>query len=157
MAQNRVEGAIADLGLTLPQPAAPVASYVPYTLHGDLLFVSGQLPFTSGGELITGILGNELTVVDGQDAAQACALGLLAQAKAALGGDLTRLSRCLRLGGFVACTAGFTDQPKVINGASDLMLAVLGENGRHARAAVGVPSLPLGAAVEIDATFAVSP
>lgn len=147
-----IENRLAKMGLTLPEPAAPVASYVPFTTVGQMVFISGQLPFQDGA-LVTGTLGDTMTVEAGAVAAQACGLGLLAQAKAAANGDLDRLDRCVKLGGFVACTAQFTDHPKVINGASDLMLAALGDTGRHARAAVGVPSLPLGAAVEIEAIF----
>ncbi len=148
-----IETRLADLGLTLPEPAAPVASYVPYTIANGMVFVSGQVPFIGGGAVITGTLGLDMEVEAGAKAAEVCALGLLAQVKLACDGDLGRLDRCIKLGGFVACTPDFTDQPKVINGASDLMLSALGDAGRHARAAVGVPALPLGSAVEVDGIF----
>ena len=143
---------LAELGLTLPQAAAPVAAYVPTVEAGGLLHVSGQLPFVNG-QLVRGRLGENVTVEQGQAAAQACALMLLAQVKAALGG-FDRVERVVKLGAFIASTADFTDQPKVANGASELMVAAFGEAGKHARSAVGVPVLPLGAAVEVDAIFA---
>lgn len=143
---------LAELGLTLPQAAAPVAAYVPTVEAGGLLHVSGQLPFVDG-QLVRGRLGENVTVEQGQAAAQACALMLLAQVKAALGG-FDRVERVVKLGAFIASTADFTDQPKVANGASELMVAAFGEAGKHARSAVGVPVLPLGAAVEVDAIFA---
>lgn len=151
---GEVEARLAALGVELPEPARPVASYVPACVHQDLLFISGQLPFTAGGELIRGRLGDGLAVVEGQEAARRAALQILAQAKAALG-DLARLGRCLRLTGYVNATPGFTEHPAVINGASDLIAQALGEAGRHTRAAVGVAGLPLGAAVEVDALFAI--
>lgn len=144
---------LADLGIVLPAVTPPVASYVPVVIEGNLIFVSGQLPVRDG-EMIKGHLGRDVSLEDGQRAAQLCALNILAQVSAALDGQLDRIARCVKLGGFVACTADFTDHPKVINGASDLMLQVLGDAGKHARAAVGVPSLPLGAAVEVEAVFA---
>ena len=144
---------LASLGLTLPEPAAPVASYVPAVEAGGCLYISGQLPFIDGA-LVTGTLGADVSVEDGQAAAQACGLMLIAQIKKALGGDLGRVKRIVKLGVFVASTADFTDQPKVANGASDLMEAVFGDAGKHARSAVGVPALPLNAAVEIDAVVA---
>lgn len=146
---------IAALGLTLPQAAAPVAAYVPTVEVGGLLHVSGQLPFIDG-KLVTGRLGEDVSLEQGTAAAQACGLMLLAQVKAALG-SLDRVARVVKLGAFVSSTATFTDQPKVANGASELMVAAFGDAGRHARSAVGVPVLPLGAAVEIDAVFAVHP
>ncbi|MGB0920909.1 MAG: RidA family protein [Alphaproteobacteria bacterium] len=148
-AQQRLE----KLGLSLPTPVAPVANYVPYVQTGNLLVISGQVSLTADGTLITGQLGADVSLGRGVEAAVACGLNLLAQTNAALDGDLERVTRCVRLGGFVNATADFTDHPKVINGASDLMVAVLGDKGRHARFAVGAPSLPLGAAVEVDAMF----
>ena len=148
------EARLAALGITLPGPAAPAANYVPFVLAGKQLFVSGQLPLSAGKVLFSGRLGADLELEDGVAAARLCAINILAQAKAALG-DLEKIVRCVKLGGFVACTSDFTDQPKVINGASDLMVEVLGERGRHARFAVGAPALPLGVAVEIDALFEV--
>ncbi len=143
------------LGLTLPAPAAPVANYVPFVVSGNLVTVSGQVSSSPDG-LIKGIIGKDLDLPQGIEAARFCALNLIAQLKAACDGDLSRLRRVVRLGGFVACTADFIDHPKVINGASDLMVEVFGEAGKHARAAVGVPSLPLGAAVEIDGLFEIA-
>jgi enamine deaminase RidA (YjgF/YER057c/UK114 family) len=148
-----IEARLAALGLTLPEPAAPVAAYVPVVIAGGLAHVSGQLPFVSG-KLVTGRLGEDVSLEDGMLAAQACGVMILAQLKAALG-SLDRVERIVKLGGFVNSTATFTDQPKVINGASELMAAVFGEAGQHARSAVGVPVLPLGAAVEVDAIVAV--
>lgn len=142
-----------ELGIELPTPAAAAGSYLPVRRSGGLLIVSGQLPMQAGAVRYTGKLGASVSLEDGEAAARLCAVNILAQVKAALDGDLDRLGGCLRLGGFVACTADFVDQPKVINGASDLMVAVLGDAGRHARAAVGVPSLPLDAAVEVEAMF----
>jgi enamine deaminase RidA (YjgF/YER057c/UK114 family) len=150
-----VESRLAALGLTLPEPAKPVASYTPSCVQGSLLFISGQLPFTKGGEVARGRLGDGVIVAEGQQAARLAALQILAQAKAALG-DFTRIVRCLRLTGYVNCTPDFTDHPAVINGASNLIVEALGDIGQHTRVAVGVSSLPLGAAVEVDAIFAIS-
>ena len=146
------EDRLAEMGLTLPAPAAPVAAYVPVVIAGGLAHVSGQLPFVNG-ELVKGRLGDTVTLDDGVAAARACGLMILAQLKAALG-SLDKVERIVKLGGFVNSTGGFTDQPKVVNGASDLMVEVFGDAGKHARSAVGVPVLPLGAAVEIDAVVA---
>jgi enamine deaminase RidA (YjgF/YER057c/UK114 family) len=150
---DTVADKLAAAGLTLPQPAAPVAAYVPTVLVGNLLHVSGQLPFVDGS-LVIGRLGEDVDITRGQAAAQACGLMLLAQVKAALG-SLDRVERVVKLGAFINSAGTFTDQPKVANGASELMVTAFGEAGRHARSAVGVPVLPLGAAVEIDAVFAV--
>ena len=145
-----IEEKLADMGLALPEAAAPVASYVPAMEAGGLLHISGQLPFIDGN-LVTGKLGTDVTLEKGQAAARASALMVLAQVKKALGGDFSRLKRIVKLGVFVASDPGFTDQPKVANGASDLMEAVLGDAGKHARSAVGVAVLPLDAAVEVEA------
>lgn len=150
---DAVAAKLAELGLALPQAAAPVAAYVPTVEAGGLLHVSGQLPFVDG-ILVRGTLGKDVSIEQGQAAAQACALMLLAQVQAALGGSLDRVERVVKLGAFIASTTDFTDQPKVANGASELMAAVFGDAGRHARSAVGVPVLPLGAAVEVDGIFA---
>jgi len=150
---GRVESRLAELGLELPTPAAAVANYLPYVTSGTLVYVSGQLPLVEGKVTVIGHLGASVSLEAGQSAARQCAINLLAQARAAAGGDLDRIKRVVRLGGFVASTPDFTDQPKVINSASDLMVAVLGDAGRHSRAAVGVASLPLNAAVEIEAIF----
>jgi len=148
-----IEVKLQELGITLPQAAAPVASYQPVVLHGGFAHVSGQLPFVDG-ELAKGRLGETVSLEDGIEAARACGLMILAQLKAA--GLLERVERVVKLGAFVSSTPDFTDQPKVANGASDLMFEVFGEVGRHARAAVGVPVLPLGAAVEVDAVIAIA-
>jgi enamine deaminase RidA (YjgF/YER057c/UK114 family) len=155
-ATGTLDSRLAALGLALPEPASPVAAYVAVVEAGGLLHVSGQLPFVDGA-LVRGRLGEEVSVEEGVVAARACGLMLVAQIKAALGGDLARVERIVRLGAFVASAPGFTDQPKVANGASELMVALFGEAGRHARSAVGVPVLPLGAAVEVDAVVAVRP
>jgi enamine deaminase RidA (YjgF/YER057c/UK114 family) len=151
---DRIDRKLEELGLTLPQAAAPVASYVPTVLANGMLHISGQLPFKDG-QLVTGRLGDGVSLEDGQEAAKLCALMLVAQMKAALG-TLGRVERIVKLGVFVNSTGDFTDQPKVANGASDLMVALFGDAGKHARSAVGVPVLPLGAAVEIDAIVQVS-
>ena len=154
MTDLEVERILLAMGLQLPEPAAPVAAYVPVVIAGGLAHVSGQLPFV-GGKLVTGRLGEDVSLEAGTAAAQACGLMILAQLKAALG-TLERVERVVKLGAFVCSAPSFTDQPKVANGASELMAAVFGEAGRHARSAVGVPVLPLGAAVEVDAIVAVS-
>jgi len=146
---------LAELGLTLPAPAAPVAAYVPTVEAGGFLYVSGQVSFVDGA-LIKGRLGETISLEEGVIAARGCGLMLLAQAEAALG-SLDRIARVVKLGAFIASTPDFTDQPKVANGASELMVAVFGDAGKHSRSAVGVPVLPLGCAVEIDAVFAVHP
>lgn len=146
-----IDAKLAELGLTLPQAAAPVAAYIPAVEAGGLLHLSGQLPFRDGA-VVTGRLDEDLSLEEGQEAARLCGLMVLAQVKAALGG-FERVRRVVKLGVFVNSAPGFTDQPKVANGASELMAAVFGEAGRHARAAVGVAALPLGAAVEVDAVI----
>ena len=148
-----IEAKLSELGITLPQPAAPVANYIGYNIVGSLVIVSGQIPFVDGKIAVTGKLGAGVSIEDGQRAARICFVNLLAQVKAAAGGDLDRVKRVVRLGGFVACTPDFTQQPQVINGASDLAVAVFGEKGKHARAAVGCPSLPGDAAVEVEGMF----
>jgi len=147
-----IQSRLDELGIKLPEAAAPVASYVPVAVHGNLAYVSGQLPFIDG-ELVTGRLGEGVSLEDGMAAARACGLMILAQLQAARI-PLDRVERIVKLGAFVNSTADFTDQPKVANGASELMFDVFGEAGRHSRAAVGVSSLPLGAAVEVDAIIA---
>lgn len=147
-----IDARLAELGIELPQAAAPVAAYVPVVVAGGLAHVSGQLPFI-GGALVTGRLGEDVSLEDGTAAARACALMILAQVKAALG-SLDKVERVVKLGAFVNSTGAFTDQPKVANGASELMVQVFGDAGKHARSAVGVPVLPLGAAVEVDAILA---
>jgi enamine deaminase RidA (YjgF/YER057c/UK114 family) len=142
---------LAELGITLPKAAAPVASYVPVVVHGGFAHVSGQLPFVDG-QVVKGRLGDDVSVEAGQAAARASALMIVAQLDAA--GLLEKVERIVKLGAFINCTADFTDQPEVANGASDLMEQVFGDAGKHARAAVGVPALPRGAAVEVDAVIA---
>ena len=151
---QEIDAKLAELGLSLPEAAAPVAAYVPAVEAGGLLHVSGQLPFLDG-QLMTGRLGQDRDLAYGQQAAQRCGLMLVAQIKKALGGDLGRVERIVKLGVFVNSTGSFTDQPKVANGASELMQALFGEAGRHARSAVGVPALPLNAVVEVDAVVAI--
>lgn len=148
-----IEERLTELGIVLPEPAAPVAAYVPVVVAGGLAHVSGQLPFIDG-KLVTGRLGDDVSLEEGAAAARACGLMILAQVKAALG-SLDEVRQVVKLGAFINSTAAFTDQPKVANGASELMAEVFGDRGRHARSAVGVPVLPLGAAVEVDAILAV--
>jgi enamine deaminase RidA (YjgF/YER057c/UK114 family) len=150
-----IDDRIAELGITLPEPAAPVAAYVPAVEHGGLLHISGQISFSEEGNLITGRLGDDMNLERGTEAAKRCGIILLAQMKAALG-SLDRVERVVKLGVFVNSAPSFTDQPKVANGASELMQDVFGEPGRHARSAVGA-ILPLGVAVEVDAIVAVKP
>lgn len=151
--ESALEQKLAAMGLALPNAAAPAANYVPFVVSGKLIMVSGQLPMRDGAVAYAGRLGDGVDIETGQAAAALCALNLLAQAKNACDGDLNRLGRCVKLGGFVACTPDFTDHPKVINGASNLIADAMGETGQHARFAVGVTSLPFGASVEVDAIF----
>lgn len=141
------------MGLDLPAVSAPAANYVPFVKSGSLLFVAGQIPFLNGTPMHQGKVGQDLTAEQGAEAAKACALNILAQVDAAVDGDWGKVARCVKLGGFVNCTPDFTGHPAVLNGASDLIVAVMGEAGRHARFAVGAPSLPRGVAVEVDAVF----
>jgi enamine deaminase RidA (YjgF/YER057c/UK114 family) len=147
-----IEARLEELGIVLPQAAAPVASYLPVVVHGGFAYVSGQLPFIDG-KLATGRLGEDLGIEEGMAAARACGLMILSQLK--LAGILEQVDRVVKLGAFISSARDFTDQPKVANGASDLMFEVFGDKGLHARAAVGVPVLPLGAAVEVDAVIAI--
>jgi enamine deaminase RidA (YjgF/YER057c/UK114 family) len=151
-----IEAKLAALGVTLPTPAAPIANYVPSVRSGAMLVVSGQVCFGADGKLVAkGQLGGAVSIEDGQKAARACAVNLLAQVKAALG-DLDKVVRVVRLGGFINSAPGFTDGPKVMNGASDLMVEVFGDKGRHARSTVGVSALPADAAVEVEGLFEVA-
>jgi len=152
---SSIDDRIAKLGITLPEPVAPVANYAPFIITENLVFISGQVSVGPDG-LITGKLGRDINLDEGVEAARACGINLIVQLKNACDGDLERLNRVVKLGAFVNCTDDFTDQPKVVNGASDLMVDVFGDRGRHARAAVGAPSLPLNAAVEIDGVFEIS-
>ena len=149
-----IEARLEELGITLPEAAAPVASYQPLVVSAQTAYISGQLPFVEG-KLVTGKLGADVSLEQGQAAARACGLMIMAQLKAA--GLIERVEQVVKLGGFVASTPDFTDQPKVVNGTSDLMFEVFGDAGRHARSAVGVPVLPLDAAVEVDAIVALRP
>ena len=152
---DTIDGRLAALGISLPEAAAPAANYVPYVISGNLLFLSGQLPIEGGKVAVIGLVGGDVALPEAQRAAELCAINILAQAKAALSGDLSRISRVVKLNGFVASAPGFVEQHLVINGASNLIVGVLGDKGKHARAAFGVTSLPLGAAVEIDAVVEV--
>ncbi|CDZ53304.1 RidA family protein [Neorhizobium galegae] len=146
-----IEGRLQELGIVLPVAAAPAANYVPYTISGNTLYLSGQLPIEGGKVAVTGLVGRDVDLPAAQRAAELCAINILAQAKAALGGDLGRIRRVLKLNGFVASIPDFVEQHLVINGASNLIANVLGDAGKHARAAVGMACLPLNASVEIDA------
>jgi enamine deaminase RidA (YjgF/YER057c/UK114 family) len=151
-----VEKKLQELGITLQEPRAPMANYVPFVRTGNLLHVSGQVCLDGEGKLVAkGRLGDGVAIEDGQKAARACAINLLAQVKAALG-DLDKVARVVRLGGFINSAPGFTEGPKVMNGASDLMVAVFGDKGKHARSTVGVAALPADAAVEVEGLFEVS-
>ncbi len=154
MAGN-IDARLRELGIELPDAAAPVANYVPFVLNGNQLWIAGQVPFWNGAVKYTGVVGDDVSLEEAVDAARVCALNILAQAKAALGA-LDRIERIVKLGGFVNGVPGFTDQPKVINGASDLLVEIFGDKGLHARSAVGAQGLPLGVPVEIDAVIAVS-
>lgn len=152
---SAIESRLAALGITLPQPVAPVANYVPYRISGNLLIIAGQVCMGPDGKLAErhkGKLGGTVSMEDGSEAARFCAINVLAQAKAALG-DLDRIAACLRLGGFIAATPDFIALPQVMNGASNLMVEALGEAGKHARSTVGVPVLPLDCAVEVEGMF----
>jgi len=150
---GKIAQRLADLGIDLPQAPAPAANYIPFVVSGGLVFVAGQVPVLNGEIKFQGRLGESMDVEEGYQAARLCGLNLIAQARAAAGGDLDRIKRVVKLGGFVSSTPGFTDQPEVVNGASDLMAEVFGEAGKHARFAVGAPSLPRGVAVEVDGVF----
>jgi enamine deaminase RidA (YjgF/YER057c/UK114 family) len=147
---------LAAINLVLPEPVAPAANYVPYVVSGNLVVISGQLPMKDGKLQFTGKLGKDISIEQGQEAAKICGINLLAQLRSACGGNLDKVKRCVRLGVFVNSADDFTDQPKVANGVSDLMVAVLGDAGKHARAAVGTNTLPFGVAVEVDAIFEIS-
>ena len=151
-----VDKRLAEKGIELPQAAAPVANYVPVAIAGNLAFVSGQVTVWNGEFRFRGKLGKDFSVEDGQQAARLCGLNIVAQLKAALGGDLDRVKRVLKLGVFVNSTADFTDQPKVANGVSDLMVEIFGDAGKHARFAVGTNVLPLDLAVEVDAVVEIA-
>ena len=149
----KIEEKIKDLKLILPEAKAPVGSYVATKIVGNLLYISGQISINEKGELIKGKIGKELSTNDGYEAAKRCGLGIIAQAKRACNGDLSNIKSCIKLTGYVNSTEDFTEQPKVINGASDLIVLLFGDTGMHTRAAVGTNSLPLGVSVEVDAIF----
>jgi len=151
-----IDARLSELGIELPPANVPAGNYVPYVQTGNLLFVSGQIPMVDGKPGFIGRLGAEIEVEEGVKAARTCALAILSQVKAALGGDLDRVKRVVKLTGFVAATPDFTGQPTVVNGASDLMVEIFGDAGRHARAAVGMSSLPAGVAVEVEAVLEVA-
>ncbi|ODS57115.1 MAG: hypothetical protein ABS40_06015 [Agrobacterium sp. SCN 61-19] len=153
---DTIDGRLAALGISLPEAAAPAANYVPYVISGNLLFLSGQLPIEGGKVAVIGLVGGDVALPEAQRAAELCAINILAQAKAALAGDLSRITRIVKLNGFVASAPGFVEQHLVINGASNLIANVLGDAGKHARAAVGVAQLPLNAAVEVDAILEIA-
>jgi len=150
---DSIHSRLAQQNITLPDAAAPAANYVPFVISGSQLFISGQLPIENGALAVTGIVGRDVDVPTAQRAAELCAINILAQAKSALDGDLERIARVIKINGFVASDPGFTEQHLVINGASNLLANILGDAGKHARAAVGMASLPFNAAVEIDATI----
>jgi len=152
---GKFETKLNELGITLPEAPAPAANYVPYVVVGDMVYVSGQISVGPDG-LIKGKLGENMSTEDGAAAARVCAINLLAQVKAACGGDLDRLVKVVKLTGFVNSTADYTEQPQVVNGASDLMANALGDVGKHARAAVSAAALPLGVAVEVEGIFQIS-
>ena len=147
------EKKILELNLELPEAKAPVGNYVATKIIGKLLYISGQISISYNGELIKGKIGKELTTDQGYDAAKRCALSIISQAKKACNDDLSKIKSCVKLTGFVNSTDEFTDQPKVINGASDLIVSIFGDTGMHTRAAVSTNSLPLGVSVEVDAIF----
>ena len=149
---SEIETRLTSMGITLPVAPAPAANYVPYVVVGTIVHISGQISMTANG-LTLGCLGKDLTTAQGAEAAKSCAISLLAQLRAACGGDLSRVKRAIKLVGFVNSTADFTEQPKVINGASDFLVEVMGDAGRHARSAVSAASLPLGVAVEVEGMF----
>ena len=150
---GRIDAKLAELGIELPKPMAPVATYVPFVATGNLVVISGQLPAVDGKVSLTGKLGAGVPVEQGQQAAQRCFINVLAHLKVACGGDLDRVRRVVRLGGFIASAPEFTQQAQVMNGASDLAIAVFGDAGRHARTTIGVAALPLDAAVEVEGMF----
>ena len=153
---GRIEARLAELGIELPDAPAPVANYMPYVVAGNLVFISGQVTLWNGEINFVGKVGADLSIEQGYEAARMCGLNQIAQVRAACNGDLDRVKKVVRLGAFVNCVADFIDHPKVVNGASDLMIEVFGDTGRCTRTNVGVPSLPLGFAVEIDGVFEIS-
>ncbi|MBL29279.1 MAG: hypothetical protein CMM50_17245 [Rhodospirillaceae bacterium] len=153
---GKIEARLKELGIELPQAASPAANYVPYVITGNQVFVAGQITFWNGEVKYMGKVGKDFTTAEAQAAARLCALNIIAQVKAACGGDLDRVRRCVKLGVFVNCVDGFSEQPQVANGASDLMVDVFGDAGRHARFAVGTNALPRNVATEADAVFEIA-
>lgn len=153
---GKIEARLRELGIELPQAAAPAANYVPYVITGSHVFVAGQITFWNGEVKYMGKVGKDFSTAEAQQAARLCALNIIAQVKAACGGDLDRVRRCVKLGVFVNCIDGFSEQPQVANGASDLMVEVFGDAGRHARFAVGTNALPRNVATEADAVFEIA-
>ncbi len=153
---GKIDARLKELGITLPEAPMPAANYVPFVRSGNLLFIAGQIPMEGGKPQFVGKLGREFKIEDGQKAARLCALNVIAQVRAALGGDLDQVKRCVRVGGFVNSMPDFGDHPQVVNGASDVIVRVFGEAGKHARAAVGVAALPRGVATEVEAVFEVA-
>lgn len=153
---GKIDARLAELGITLPTPPAPVASYVPYVISGKQVFISGQVTMADGGLKYVGIVGKDISLEDGQAAARLCAINLIAQLKSACGGDLDKVKRCVKLGAFVNAVPGYDKHPEVANGASNLMVEVFGDAGKHARAAVGAGSLPRNVAVEVEAMFEIA-
>jgi len=151
-----IDAKLEKLGIDLPTPTVPAANYVPYVITGNTVYVSGQLPMIDGELLAVGTVGDDISIEEAQAAARACGLNIIAHVKSACGGDLDRVKQCLKVGGFVNAVPGFTQQPAVVNGTSDLMVEVFGDAGRHARFAVGAGSLPFGVSVEVDAVFEIS-
>ncbi len=151
-----IDGRLDELGISIPEAAAPAANYVPYVVSGNMVYVSGQVPFVDGELKYQGKVGAEFDTATAVECARVCALNIIAQVKAACDGDLDRVVRCVKLGGFVNCVDGYGEQPKVINGASDLMVDIFADKGRHARFAVGTNALPMNVAVEIDAVFEIA-
>ena len=150
-----IEDRLSELNITLPEAPAPAANYVPYVISGNMVYISGQIAIENG-QILTGKLGDDISIEEGQRRARVCAINLISQLKSACGGDLEKVKRVVRLGGFVNCTADFNQQPAIVNGASDLMVDVFGEKGRHARAAVGSNALPLDTSVEVDGIFEIA-
>lgn len=153
---NAIETQLASMGITLPASVLPAANYVPYMVSGNLVSISGQLPMKDGKPQDIGKVGRELTIEQAQGTARLCGINILSHLKAACGGDLSRVKKCVRLGVFVNSTEDFVDQPKVANGVSDMMVAIFGDAGKHSRAAVGVAQLPFGVAVEVEALFEIA-
>ncbi|MBS0640908.1 MAG: RidA family protein [Acetobacteraceae bacterium] len=153
---GQVEARLAELGITLPRPMAPIANYVPYVVTGNLVYVSGQVPAVDGKVAVTGKVSWSVSADQGKEAARLCFINVLVHLKAACGGDLDRVKRVVRLGGFIAAPSEFTQHAQVMNGASDLAVAVFGEAGRHARTTIGVPSLPADASVEVEGLFEIA-